>query len=235
LRVDGTDKHFGNPFSSDAALVKKDNLIQTSSTKESVEKYIDWILNSDNIVSTTEALAGNFGKDIQAIEDRFGDFNDNIAEQVIGLGGGKYAKIETRLISDITGAVKVATGKDKNYLTEIIRKEGQKNPILIRENGEIIEGRHRLQALKNIGSKTIKVVVLLNNNSEEVRLHERREWIRSVLQSGILKGKPIIYYKELNEPSHANALDFLINKYDWNTKSTNFEQETGESSTECFI
>ncbi len=103
LRVDGTNKHFGNPFSSDASLVKKDNLIQTSSTKESVEKYIDWVLTS---------------------------------------------------------------------------------------------------------------------------LDERAQWIRSVLQSGILKNKPIVYYKELNEPSHANALDFLINKYDWNSTRTTIEVKT---------
>ena len=30
-----------------------------------------------------------------------------------------------------------------------------------------------------------------------------------------MKGKPILYYKELGEPSHATALDYLINKYNW--------------------
>jgi len=42
------------------------------------------------------------------------------------------------------------------------------------------------------------------------------KWIRKQLESGKLKGKPILYYKELGEPSHATALDYLINKYDWN-------------------
>lgn len=97
LRIKNSDKHFGNPFSSDITLVKKENLIQTSSTKESVEKYIEW-LTTDN-------------------------FNN------------------------------------------------------------------------------------IDNN--------RRNWILSVLKSGTLKNKPIVYYKELGEPSHANALDYLINKYDW--------------------
>jgi hypothetical protein len=45
---------------------------------------------------------------------------------------------------------------------------------------------------------------------------ERRNWIKKQLQSEILKNKPILYYKELGEPSHATALDYLINKYDWN-------------------
>ena len=29
-----------------------------------------------------------------------------------------------------------------------------------------------------------------------------------------LKGKQILYYDELGEPSHATALDYLINEYD---------------------
>lgn len=44
---------------------------------------------------------------------------------------------------------------------------------------------------------------------------EQREWILSKITTGELKGKPILYYKELGEPSHATALDYLINKYDW--------------------
>ena len=49
---------------------------------------------------------------------------------------------------------------------------------------------------------------------------KRAENIRQLLKSGELKGKPILYYKELGEPSHATALDYLINKYDWNKTST---------------
>lgn len=33
-----------------------------------------------------------------------------------------------------------------------------------------------------------------------------------------LKGKTIFYYKDLGEPSHATALDYLINKYDWDNQ-----------------
>lgn len=99
LRVNGTDKHFGNPFSPDSKLVKEGNLIKVKTTKEAVIKYIDWVLNS------TEP---------------------------------------------------------------------------------------------------------------------RAQWIRDVLKSGELKGKQIIYYKELGEPSHATAIDYLINKYDWSSNSTDF-------------
>lgn len=96
LRTDGKH-HFGNPFSSDKRLVERDGLTLTSSIKESVERYIDWVINSSD---------------------------------------------------------------------------------------------------------------------------ERAVWIRDTLKSGKLKGKPIIYYKELGEPSHANALDYLINQYDWGNEDT---------------
>jgi len=49
---------------------------------------------------------------------------------------------------------------------------------------------------------------------------QRREWILGILKSGQLKGRQIQYYAELNEPSHATALNYLINKYDWNQPST---------------
>jgi len=35
-----------------------------------------------------------------------------------------------------------------------------------------------------------------------------------------LKGKTIEYYKELGRPSHATALDYLINEYNWDTQIT---------------
>lgn len=96
LRLNNTNNHFGNPFSSVQAEIDK-GLIATGSTKESVEKYIDWVINS----------------------------SDNRAKQ-----------------------------------------------------------------------------------------------IRIILKEGKLKNKPIIYYKELNEPSHATALDYLINTYNWNNNIT---------------
>jgi hypothetical protein len=45
-------------------------------------------------------------------------------------------------------------------------------------------------------------------------MDSRAVWIRSVLDSKVLVGKPLVYYSELGEPSHANALDYLINNWD---------------------
>lgn len=51
-------------------------------------------------------------------------------------------------------------------------------------------------------------------------LDNQREWILEQLKSGELKNKSILYYKELGEPSHATALDYLINKYDWENENS---------------
>lgn len=107
LRTDGK-YHFGNPFSSDKRLVERDGLTLTNSIKESVERYIEWVINSSD---------------------------------------------------------------------------------------------------------------------------ERAVWIREILKSGKLKGKPIIYYKELGEPSHANALDYLINQYDWGNEDTADNQDDKTTSS----
>jgi len=100
MRLKGSDKHFGNPFSS---TIKDKSLIATKSTRESVERYIDWIIR---------------------------------------------------------------------------------------------------------GTDT------------------RAKWIRTQLETGDLKRRPIVYYKELGEPSHATALDYLINQKDWTEPKLTREEST---------
>jgi nucleoside-triphosphatase THEP1 len=64
-------------------------------------------------------------------------------------------------------------------------------------------------------------------NSQE----PRAQWIRKQLQSGKLKGQPILYYKELGEPSHATALDYLINQYPWDNLEIEEDQEQPSNET----
>ena len=47
LRVDNTNKHFGNPFSPVEKEIAK-GLIRAKSTRDAVEKYIDWVINSQD-------------------------------------------------------------------------------------------------------------------------------------------------------------------------------------------
>jgi ribonuclease HI len=60
----------------------------------------------------------------------------------------------------------------------------------------------------------------------------RRQNLINELKSGNLKGKPVWYYKELGEPSHATALDYLINKYDWNKQTQPTQEPTQQPAAQ---
>ena len=70
------------------------------------------------------------------------------------------------------------------------------------------QGLIKTETIKEAVEKYIDWVI----NSQD----DRAKWIRKKLKTGELKNKNILYYKELGEPSHATALDYLINKYNWN-------------------
>jgi len=76
---------------------------------------------------------------------------------------------------------------------------------------EIQKGLIRTKSTQESVEKYIEWVLSPTTNIKP----EQHKFIRKWLQSGKLKGKPVVYYKELGEPSHATALDYLINKYDW--------------------
>jgi len=78
------------------------------------------------------------------------------------------------------------------------------------------QGLIKTETIKEAVEKYIDWII----NSQD----ERASWIREQLKSGELKGLSILYYKELNEPSHATALDYLINKYDWNNIQEQVQQ-----------
>ena len=73
------------------------------------------------------------------------------------------------------------------------------------------QGLIKTETVKEAVEKYIDWVINSNEN--------RAQWIREQLKSGKLKNKPILYYKELGEPSHATALDYLINNYNWENNS----------------
>lgn len=83
------------------------------------------------------------------------------------------------------------------------------NPFTHDPEGKRI-GLNVVSSIKEAVEKYIDFVI----NSAD----PQAQWIREQLKSGELKGKPILYYKELNEPSHATALDYLINKHTWNNE-----------------
>jgi len=180
LRNSKSNEHFGNPYDS------KDTsgTIRTASTKESVERFINWVLN------------GDFVKQSRKVNDQdIAMFNSYVA---------KSKKLPTEFFTTNS------TFKEF-YNNETGRREKAPQTSLW-----MINDNNRYDLIDQVtGEVYISDVDLRNGYQYEEVQPARRQWIRNQLKSGELKNKDILYYTELNEPSHATALDYLINKYDW--------------------
>lgn len=64
-------------------------------------------------------------------------------------------------------------------------------------------------------------------NPESSNWPEHYRWIQEQIKSGNLKNLPIFHYADLGEPSHADALDYLINHYNFDNNGT--ENNTSET------
>jgi len=84
--------------------------------------------------------------------------------------------------------------------------------------------------MTEIGKNAIKKVY-----DESKKLQQRKQQILKAIESGELKGKEIVYYKELGEPSHANVLDELINNRQPKEIKTDTSQEEINKSVELNI
>jgi len=101
--------------------------------------------------------------------------------------------------------------------------------VKILEFDKISEEKIKVKLLNLKNKKEYTYVLNSDGTSDKVDLElkygldpileERRLWIIEQIQTRELQGKPILYYKELGEPSHATALDYLINKYNWETNN----------------
>lgn len=232
-RIIDNDEHFGNPFSSDEkVLAKNKSLIKTSSTKESVEKYIDWILNEN----TNEIKGINIRSDKTSPNSLSNKLtNPNwYAKNLFDVESNYKANASKIKAPQLN--TEEALKYDMNLMYQLQLKKFRQNPELIdeinaqgglefiKQSSHIVGVKSSRWEGKGMESNFIKVLAksyetvakelnkfVKNSNIEP----QRREWIREQLKSGKLKGLPILYFKELGEPSHATALDYLINKYDW--------------------
>lgn len=136
-----------------------------------------------------------------------------------------------------------------NYLIEGYKKDGLYIQKIKRAGSEEILRTSLVQNRKLIPTKSTKESVekyiewiitgeigidLYDNTTPDVyELEERREWLLKQIKSGDLKNKDILYYKELGEPSHATALDWLINSPNSPfNQSVNVEQTIPNSMSE---
>ena len=120
--------------------------------------------------------------------------------------------------SELKDATKAISNFNNQVISTRIKNSNEHfgNPFSHEPAGKA-QGLIKTETIQEAVEKYIDWVI----NSKD----ERAQWIRNQLESGELKGKPILYYKELGEPSHATALDYLINKYDWSQPAAPATQE----------
>ena len=237
-RIRNTNEHFGNPFSHDPAG-KTQGLIKTETVQEAVEKYIDWVINGANFEKKNLFTV----KPIQSVDKKatvkasiatqyigFGEGINNSSTELYRQQAGKYANTgnysERDTVFVSIGGKRGTEQQQKEQQDKTIKealKAIEDGAILITDNKSYVDsnsyntGEKRLaQNLTakgyNYTEKTIDGQVLGVWYKGELN-PLRSEWIREELKSEKHKGKTILYYKELGEPSHATALDYLINNY----------------------
>lgn len=138
-----------------------------------------------------------------------------------------------------------------NFWKEIVPEaramwENEANPIII-----AFRGNKNKSFLENYESNTIgnpfdwqkygveKATLLFidwmitgNNHSELNATSEYREAIINDIKSGKWKNTTILYYQELDRPTHATALDYLINKHSWDGQRKNYSDKVDIISEE---
>jgi hypothetical protein len=144
--------------------------------------------------------------------------SENIVISNIKTKDGKY---------DREANIKEAQENNRIYSMETNSNLSFSNPWASFKRGDTINTSTTKEAVQNY------IDWLITDKFKDIK-PERRAWILNQLKLGSLKGKTIQYYAELNEPSHATALDYLINKYDWSTvtqPTVETSQAAGQPST----
>jgi len=159
-------------------------------------------MSADAEQAIRDVYTKTFGKSGKVTEDVYSQLGNktespNLVISNIKTKDGKY---------DRAANIKEAQSNNRVYSMETNSDLSFSNPWAHFKRGDTIKTATTKEAVQNY------IDWLTTDKFKDIK-PERREWILNQLKSGSLKGKAIQYYAELNEPSHATALDYLINKY----------------------
>jgi len=195
--------------------------------EEFIEKpFSDEALNNFNTEEDNQTPNTNYNSnDVVAVN--FGNEKSNNQETTEQI----YSKLGNKTVS---GNVQVV---DKPYLHSNEQRQGKAvvaYKIGTGVKGELekvktFENPFHVRTDKSTKENVIDFIDFVLNSNEP-----QAQWIREQLKSGKYKGKPIYYgntkANKSNEPSHATALDYLINKYDWNQEKGNEQSKANLSN-----
>ena len=193
-----------------------------SNIKVDESKYTQAIEDHKRLMSQAY-MANQFNKNglSEQIYSELGDETqyENVVFSNIQTKDGKY---------DRSANIKEAESNNRIYSMETSSDLSFSNPWTSFNRTDTIKTSSTEEAVKNY------IDWLTTDKFKNIK-PERKDWILKQLKSGELKNKPIQYYVELDEPSHATALDYLINKYDWSNATTTSTVNEGIEGTEKTI
>jgi hypothetical protein len=177
------------------AIMQMTGLNPDSIAVESIATILE-IIDVQNPLKATQPVVESQGKPKMAVE-----IYNNLS---IGEGGNV-------LIDDVDGR-KPSTGSDiiiayrtkgNDFLKAFQEDNAIGNPFNSRGYG--------LYKTSSVKESVVEFIAWLTGEKHTDKLQEYRQAIVDKMPE--MKGNTIMYYTELKEPSHANALDYLINQY----------------------
>jgi hypothetical protein len=189
MRVQGTDQHFGNPFSNNSRALEKDRgLVPAKSIQEAVMMFIDWVIEDLTPISKY-----NISKKVF------------VEKLLMSRGAQKGNNANTKTRGEKAGR-RISLDGQVYYSNNVysINKGEFKDLFLKTDTDEIYIGTAPKGSNDfTTDDKNIKFYLQDLN-------YDRNIWVKQQVNSGFWRNKPIVYYKELGQPSHATALDYII-------------------------
>ena len=147
------------------------------------------VYESLGFVTPLKALESNFEK----VKERLNDFNNVFAENLgnSGLPFDYFNEVELN-IDDLDLSVKnkemfdvlYQKNKASDYLkSELTSIDKQKNPILINNKGQVVEGWHRINSLKANGVKTVKAYIPITPQQKQQALQLYSQYLSNFVNT----------------------------------------------------
>ena len=170
---------------------------------ESNPELANAVYEALGFVTPLKALESNF----KNVQERLDDLKDTFAENLVvsGLPFDYFKEVELN-IDDLDLSIKnkemfdvlYQTDKKSDYLkSELTSIDKQKNPILINNKGQVVEGWHRIHSLKANGIKTVKAYVPITSLQKQQAQQLYSQYLDTIFPNS--KVKDIVYHATKNK------------------------------------